>query len=387
MAFSRAYKRYGGAARAVAIAISASFFGVFLGFLPSLALAQEIATSTVRVTVCGDAIVDGIEVCDDGPNTGQYATSTATRNCKSDCSGYGPYCGDQILQALQSEACDDGNNASGDRCSASCVVEDLPVTTGGGGGSGGAGPFSGGSFNPPPETKVVIYGKAYPEANVNVLKDGSVIGVVRANADADFYFSSPNVTPGVTTFGFWAEDSKGLRSIALTTTITVTANAITTISGAFLPPTIAVDKRSVPHGETITISGQSAPLATVIAHVNSEEAIQREVKTAASGEWKLPFDTSPLASEEFHTARAQFKVQSEGNVLSSAMSQSLSFYVGSKDVGRSFLADVNTDKRVNLVDFSILLFYWGTGTPIADLNQDKKVNLTDVSILLFYWTG
>ena len=50
-------------------------------------------------------------------------------------------------------------------------------------------------------------------------------------------------------------------------------------------------------------------------------------------------------------------------------------------------ADINGDGKVNLVDFSILLFHWGTSDDIADLNEDGKVSLTDFSILLFNWTG
>jgi hypothetical protein len=54
-------------------------------------------------------------------------------------------------------------------------------------------------------------------------------------------------------------------------------------------------------------------------------------------------------------------------------------------------ADLNRDGKVNLTDFSILLFWWntdgGTSDPSADINGDKKVNLTDFSILLFNWTG
>lgn len=49
------------------------------------------------------------------------------------------------------------------------------------------------------------------------------------------------------------------------------------------------------------------------------------------------------------------------------------------------LGDLNNDGWVNLTDFSILLFYWNTSSPIADLNNDGKVNLTDFSIMLFHW--
>ncbi len=50
-------------------------------------------------------------------------------------------------------------------------------------------------------------------------------------------------------------------------------------------------------------------------------------------------------------------------------------------------ADLNRDKKVNLVDFSILLFNWKTGDSVADINQDGDVNLQDFSIMLFQWTG
>ena len=51
-------------------------------------------------------------------------------------------------------------------------------------------------------------------------------------------------------------------------------------------------------------------------------------------------------------------------------------------------ADINSDRRVNLVDFSILLFNWGRlSNQHADLNCDGQVDLTDFSILLYYWQG
>lgn len=47
--------------------------------------------------------------------------------------------------------------------------------------------------------------------------------------------------------------------------------------------------------------------------------------------------------------------------------------------------DINADNRVNLVDFSILLYHWGTSFVGTDFNTDGKVNLTDFSILLSNW--
>ena len=48
---------------------------------------------------------------------------------------------------------------------------------------------------------------------------------------------------------------------------------------------------------------------------------------------------------------------------------------------------VKLNGKTNLVDFSILLYWWGKYNPAVDLNQDGIVNLPDFSILMYYWTG
>ncbi len=54
--------------------------------------------------------------------------------------------------------------------------------------------------------------------------------------------------------------------------------------------------------------------------------------------------------------------------------------------------DLNGDGKVNLIDISILLYWYhrpltDVARKIVDLNGDGKVNLIDFSILIFYWTG
>lgn len=53
------------------------------------------------------------------------------------------------------------------------------------------------------------------------------------------------------------------------------------------------------------------------------------------------------------------------------------------------LCDFNGDGRCNIIDFSILLYYFDKPPAVAsryDLNQDGGIDIVDVSILLFYWT-
>ncbi len=59
------------------------------------------------------------------------------------------------------------------------------------------------------------------------------------------------------------------------------------------------------------------------------------------------------------------------------------------DTGDCRKSDFNCDKKVNSIDFSILLYFWKTKPPFSnpkvDINQDGKVNSVDFSILLYEW--
>jgi hypothetical protein len=53
-------------------------------------------------------------------------------------------------------------------------------------------------------------------------------------------------------------------------------------------------------------------------------------------------------------------------------------------------ADLNGDSRIDVVDLSVLLFYFNqTGEKISryDLNGDGIIDVADISILMYYWTS
>ena len=355
-----------------------------------------VATTTIIVSICGDGLPNLGEVCDDGLfNDGAYGSTTAQRRCNANCSAYGPYCGDSSLQALYLEQCDDGNNTNGDLCSDICIQETPPISTTTppnppppppAGGNGGGGAFNG--VTPVrAQTRVVLEGKAYPNASVNVLKDGTIVGVIQADSAADFAYETSNVTPGPTTFGFWATDARGVRSITFTTTFQITQNAVTTVSNVFLPPTVDLTAKKVNIGDLLSASGSTAPTARVLLYVDKEKTPRATATSSSSGLWGASVPLDGLQDEAFHAIKGIFEQLGGGTQAKSGFSQSLSFYVGTRDVATPGSADLNDDGKVNLVDFSILLFHFGTDHAIADLNSDGKVNLTDFSILLFNWTG
>ncbi len=64
--------------------------------------------------ICGDGMVEGDEVCDDGVNDGGYG------GCSDDCSEFGPSCGDS--EVTDEETCDDGvNDGSYGGCTDECA--------------------------------------------------------------------------------------------------------------------------------------------------------------------------------------------------------------------------------------------------------------------------
>jgi len=307
----------------------------------------EISTTTVNVTVsvCGNNIKETGEQCDGidlgGATCQSLGYSGGTLSCRPDCTF----------------------DTSG------CYTAP----------PGGAPP-------PPPttETKVVLQGKAYPLAKITILKDGEVAQIVSADINANFKTEIKNISAGIWNFSLWAEDSKGRRSITISFTVTILEGKTTTISNIFIPPTIELEKTKVAKGETLNIYGQTAPESQISIHVESPEEIIKTTMAKKTGDWDYPLDTSPL-EEGMHTTRARAE-SPEG--LKSAFSSVLAFYVGKyKPEEICPKADFNKDGRTNLIDFSILLYWWGKYNPCVDQNGDGIVNLPDFSILLYYWTG
>lgn len=342
------------------------------------------ATTTLTLSICGNAIVDNNEECDVPGETGQYSTTITGRQCSAQCR-FGPYCGDGILQTIFSEECDDGNNDSGDFCSATCKIE--PAGSGGGGSSGGGSGGGGGSTVNLGDTQISISGLAYPSQTVNILLDTRLVGSVRTSNLGRFEFTTP-ASPGTASLGFWALDNSNTRSITLNTTFDVTQGAVTNINGIILPPTIRVTNPNVNPGDQVLVSGQAIPNATVQLVVNSNE-LTLSTTSNSTGNWSVVLDTNRLRVAE-HTLRARSVSGNPPLTTQSNFSTALQLFVG-VDGRPTTASDLNRDGRVNLIDFSIMIFWWGTNggnsDPSADINSNGRVGIEDFSILLFNWTG
>ncbi len=354
--------------------------------LPLVTIAQQTATTTLTLSVCGNLIVDDTEDCDVPGETGVYSQTIAGRQCTPQCL-FGPYCGDGILQTLHAEECDDGNNNDSDFCSAICKIE--PAGSGGGGSSGGNSGGGGGSKKPVGDTVVNITGRAYPSRTINFLLDGDSVGSVQSNGSGAFEFSTVS-SPGTATLGIWANDVAGTRSVTFNNTFDVTQGAVTNLNDLILPPSIKVSKANFNPGETITVSGQAVPNATINLYIDKN--VTAPVATGQSGtngQWSVQYNTNRLSSAE-HTLRARSVSGAPPLTTQSSFSSSVQLFAGVNGQATT-PSDLSRDGKVNLTDFSILIFWWNTNggesDPKADINGNGRVGIEDFSILLFNWSG
>jgi len=269
----------------------------------------------------------------------------------------------------------------------------------GGGGGGGQGQSEGRGFGEylpyPPEPGlpgVVLTGWAYPTSEVTILKDGTEQGKVLANNIAEFGAFLEELNQGIYTFSLWGTDPEGRKSSTYSTTFWIDAGTQTTVSDIVLSPSVALANTEFKSGETIELFGYSVPGETVEAWLiakgetglSQENAVIKQTEVLSSGKWNIYFNTTGMSDGQYQV-KAKTIIELYGE---SGFSLVLNFAIGGAlDEEICSGADLNGDGLVNLTDFSILLYYWGTDDDCADQNDDGIVDLTDFSIMMFFWTG
>ena len=267
----------------------------------------------------------------------------------------------------------------------------------GSGGGGGSGDGTGGGFssdNGPYQdgnAQVIINGYAFPDSIVHILVDGYDADSERADDDGKFSLTVRDIARGAYTFGIYAVDPDNTQSSVFSTSFTVTGGRTSHLSNILITPSIKVTPDPVNPGEALTISGYALPNATVDIE-NQKDGVnvtkkQFTTTSDSEGKWSISVNTANF-SVGTYTVKA--KAKSLDGSIETGYSEKTFYGVGQEADNQRF-ADLNRDGKVNLIDFSILLFWWGTNggdsDPPADINADGKVSLTDFSILLFQWTG
>jgi len=271
----------------------------------------------------------------------------------------------------------------------STEVSAMPVASSGGGGGGGGG---GGTTT---ATGVNLSGHGYPLSKVTILKDGQIVAVTIAGPDAKFEISLTGLSAGQYLFAVYGEDKEKRRSSMFTFPVYLTTGVITNISGIFLAPTIDVDKREVLHGENITIFGQTVSSSTVTIAINSNQEIFVKTPADKEGLYLYNLDTTIIEKGD-HMTKAKATVGNEISPFGTAVN----FRVGNQTIlaesnrGCPLRGDLNSDCRVNLIDFSIAAYWYRRPLSVnfiprekTSLSGDGRVDLIDFSIMAYYWTG
>jgi 5-hydroxyisourate hydrolase-like protein (transthyretin family) len=234
-----------------------------------------------------------------------------------------------------------------------------------------------------------LSGYAYPGSTISLSQDNQKVDSVQAKSDASFMAEVGNLTKGIYTFTMVAKDTDGVSSIAVPTTFWIEVNTQTNVANILISPTIKLANTTVNIGDDISVSGQSAPNVHVIVQMSDQSGKKllstNKEGSGSDGRWSSVFTTAGLAMGVYDFTA----VTSYPKIGSSSPSEKVECGVGQQPAagGPCAKSDINKDGKVNLVDFSMMLFYWGGSYANADLNADGKIDLIDFSIMMYCWTG
>lgn len=338
-----------------------SFFcggAVFCFYLKDFAAKADNFSTTIEVItvlVCGNGVKEAGEQCDGadlaGQSCGSLGYDLGALSCKGNCAF------DTSL----------------------CQLAEAP------------GPFPAGGWLPPPqETKLILQGKASPQAEVAFLQDGQLLLNAFADYQGDFKIELTDLTTGQYNFGLWAKDKAGRKSSALSLSVTILPNVLTTIDKIFLGPTISLSKESIFQGESLLVAGRTTPFSRLNLEIEPRQEDLMQTEADRYGDWQYSLKTAELKPGLYSLKAKALSVDNWQSAYSRELSFALAETAEPLPPPSALLcpgADLNQDGAVNLIDFSILMYWWGSDNTCADQNQDGLVNLVDFSIMMYWWTG
>ncbi|MBI2042570.1 MAG: fibronectin type III domain-containing protein [Candidatus Nealsonbacteria bacterium] len=235
--------------------------------------------------------------------------------------------------------------------------------------------------------KVSFFGKAYPGAKVEILrKDTSAPDAPYRTIPLEKYSVNEmgvfDIVPGALLadqyfFGIRAEDKDGRQSRILTFSVDLRTTDSLEEKDIFMPPTFDFLKARVRKGDSIKILGYATPGSAT--EIEIDDKIVSAVKTDISGYYSFTTSTSQFSFGN-HYARTR-QIDASGKI--SHFSTSRVFQVSELLLPR---ADFNRDETINITDWSIFLFRWGSGDQnlrgTIDMNADGVIDISDFSIFL-----
>ncbi len=341
--------------------VGVAFLGVILFFTTNRLFAEDVLIDG-RVPGCGDSVVEVGESCDLGNLNGQSCSTLGFTGGVLSCAG-------------------------------SCAFDTSACTISGSGGGGG-----GGSRTNTSRSLVALEGYAIPFASIFLLVDGAIVASTTADQVGLFRFSARNLSEGTYQFSLYARDQELLQTSTHTFFATPKNRTVIKYEDIILSPTLASTHSALRVGDILSLSGRSLPARPVIVSVKNPFEVSKTYTGTSSvdGSYSFSIDTTGYwRGHHVITAHSIFL----GSTTPS--SKPLLVLVGDETVlreqevmGCPTKGDLNKDCKVNLVDFSIMVFWFHQPISLEvqqleaeRLSGDGKFTITDLSIMLHYWTG
>jgi hypothetical protein len=238
-----------------------------------------------------------------------------------------------------------------------------------------------------PEARLMISGDTAPETFVTFTEYTSVSGTAISALNGYFSKIFSGILPADHTITFFGIDKYNLTTSPVTITVYTPAFQQTDVTNQLLSPTLRIAQSAYQLGHPIVASGTAYPNSTVTLF--SESPLRSYTTTTDNvGDWAYTIsDTATFLLGDYQL----YALVQKGGGLTSLHSPSLGFSIISSatpsgtacgDISRG---DLDCSDLIDLTDFSIMMYYWGTNNGSADINNDSIVNLTDFSILMYWW--
>ncbi|OGV96428.1 hypothetical protein A2W24_04865 [Microgenomates group bacterium RBG_16_45_19] len=236
-----------------------------------------------------------------------------------------------------------------------------------------------------PLSSLFISGYTAPYTFIIFTEAGAVIGTDVAAPNGQFTHLFTGLQPTNHVVSFYGVDQANRSTTHITFDIYTPAQQQINVTNQLLSPTVGLLDTTILQGDDLTASGSAIPNGNLTLFTDAPLRTY-QATVAADGSWTAAIDTQLYVLGDYRF----FSLVQNNLALQSLTSLSVPFSLYSDvDSGTSCgdisQGDLNCDDQIDLTDFSILMYYWGSTHAAADINGDSRVNLTDFSIMMYWW--
>ncbi|MFM2424086.1 MAG: hypothetical protein RLZZ70_475 [Candidatus Parcubacteria bacterium] len=335
--------------------LSVFFLGVFASS-STLLLAQSGVPYTVDIVAyvpgCGDGIIQSGEQCD--------GTNFGGTSCSSVGLGSGAVQCSSVCTLITSACVPDLPRSSGS--TQTDKTPDLPALT---------------------TTNVIVSGFAPPGAVVSILRDAQESGMAVAKADGSFQITVTGLVAGSYLLQVRAEAGAIHTVTTDTFRVQVIANTTTKISSVILGPLVLHGTNNV---SSVRLNGLAVPNSQI--EVWRQGVVIGTTETSATGEFTIN-TTAAIALGERIELRMTVASQPPVIVTFTHNFQPIETQAIDTPLVCLNVIDVSGECQVDLKDFAIAVyvFLFKPTSARIDFNRDGQIDLVDFSMMAFYWTG